>query len=416
MRSVRPDLIVLRAGALSFRTLLSLVPLLAVAFSLFRAFGGLEDARRMLERRLLQNVAPGAAHAVSEQVGIFMERMASGGVSGIGVLLLVLTVVTVLSAIEEAFNALWEVEKPRPILQRVGTYWAMVSVGPVLFALSLSLSSAVRIHPVVTALSNAIPGAAWLFLLVFSVVPWLITCTAMTLLYLLVPHTKVQWSAALRGGLTAGTLWEAGKLVFTWASANLFAYDVIYGGFAALAILLVWLQIGWTIVLLGAKVAWALQHERALEAPSMPRDLGHMERESLALQCMIEIARAFANGWPPPAAEDLAAEARVLELKKEVLNKLETNKLILTLDRKSESAGAVKACYAYVPGRALASITLKDVVDAFRLRPDRRGPSVERSRVPQLVAEWMKEQEDVLEANFGRVTLADVVKRLEGER
>jgi membrane protein len=411
LRSLRSDLVVLRAGALTYRTLLSLVPFLAVTFSLFRAFGGLDDAQRVLERRLVQNLAPGAAHQVSEALGGFLERIASGAVSGLGVVILIATVVTVLTAIEEAFNALWQVESPRPFLRRFVTYWAMVTVGPVLFALSFSLTSAARSHRVVMTVTDAVPGAGWVFLALFAVVPWVITCVAMTLLYHVVPHTHVRWQSALAGGASAGTLWELGKVGFTWASANLFSYDAVYGGFAALAVLLVWLQIGWVIILLGCKVAYSLQNERALVEERGERILAHAERERLALRCMIEVAQAFAAGRRPPTAEQLAAGARVLELRREVLNPLEARGLLLALQRPSadeEGDGAHEDCY--LPARALSSIRLKDVVDAFR-HDDSAAEDVDDA-VGALVAELTERHEEALEASLGGLTLADVVARL----
>jgi membrane protein len=413
IRSLNTDLVVLRAGALTFRTLLSLVPFLAVTFSLFRAFGGLDDAQRALEGRLIQNLAPGAAHVVAEQLGDFLDRIASGAVSGLGVLVLLVTVITVLTAIEESFNALWQVEKSRPFMQRFVTYWAMVTVGPVLFALSFSLTSAARSHHAVVTVSSAVPGATWVLVAAFAVIPWLVTCVAMTLLYLLVPNAHVRWSAAVGGGLTAGTLWELGKLAFTWASANLFSYDAVYGAFAALAVLLLWLQIGWVIILLGCKVAYALQNERALVEQQAAHVLEHAERETLALRCMIEVARAFADGAPAPDAEQLAAGARVLELKREVLNRLESRGLIVALDRAPLGSGAGPRHEVYLPGRALAALTLKDIVDAFRHGPaggeelPRRDDAVDR-----LVAELAALEEEAGAEILGKVTLAEAVARV----
>jgi membrane protein len=419
VRSLRAEQIRLRAGALTFRTLLSLVPLLAVTFSLFRSFGGLDNAQRALERRLIQNLAPGAAQAVSVQIGTFLDRIASGAVSGLGVLVLLFTVIAVLTAIEESFNALWEVARPRAFMQRFVTYWAMVTVGPVLFALSFSVTSAARSHRAVVAVSEAIPGAGGLLFAIFSVVPWLITCVAMTLLYVVVPHARVKWQAAVGGGLTAGTLWELGKLAFTWASSNLFSYDAIYGGFAALAVLLVWLNVGWVIILLGCKVAYALQHEQALfEQRAAARPLEHAERERLALRCMIAVARAFAAGEPPPTAEQLAAGARVLELRREVLNRLEQRRLLVALDPSpEEERGRPGGPEGYLPGRALASITVKDVFDAFRhpAADDLPAPLREEP-VDTLVRDLAARYERAIENGFGALTLAEVVESSKGGR
>jgi membrane protein len=373
VRSFGPDRITLRANALTFRTLLSLAPSLAVAFSVFKAFGGLAGAERALQRRILQNLAPGAAADVMEYVDTFLGRIASGAVSGVGVLVLAFTVVTLLTAVERSFNALWQVARTRVLFDRVVVYWAMVTVGPVLFGLSFALTSAARTSGAMTGLAARVPAAgaaAWTFL---QLAPWLITCAAMTALYIIVPNTAVRWRAALGGGVVAGTLWELAKGAFTWASSNLFRYDAIYGSFAALFVLLLWIQLAWVLVLLGAKVSYALQHERALAAGRGARRITGAEREALALRCTLEVARAFLDGRRGPTAEDLSAGTRELAVKKEVLNPLVTAGLLVEI-REDEASGRARARDAadqerYLPGRDPRRTTLKDIIDVIRGTP-----------------------------------------------
>jgi membrane protein len=415
VRSFDADLIQLRANALTYRTLLSLVPFLAVVFSLFQAFGGLEAAERALQRRILQNLAPGAAAAVMEHVGGFLDRVSSGAVGGAGVVFLFYTVVSLLTTIEESFNALWQVEKVRSFFSRFVTYWAMMTVGPVLFALSFSITSAARSHDLVVGLTEAVPGAGWLVLVGFQFVPWLITWTGMTLLYLIVPNTQVRWRAAAGGGILAGTLWELGKLGFTWASSNLFRYDAVYGAFAALAVLLLWLQVGWLIVLTGCKIAYALQHERALVRQRTAVDLGPAEREALAVFCMIEVARTFLTGERRPTAEELAARTRVFDIQRQVLNPLIARGLLVAMTDDRPQAAAARAgdeaVESYVPGRDPSRIALKEVIDAFR----HQGASVElgSDAGSAFVRRLMERLEQATESGLGDLSLAEAVRRVE---
>jgi membrane protein len=369
LRSFGPDLITLRANALTYRTLLSLAPFLAVAFSLFNAFGGLGAAEAALRVRLLQNLAPGAAAAVAEQLDVFLQRIATGAVSGIGVLALVFTVLMLLSSMEQSFNALWKVDRGRPLLQRFVNYWAMVTVGPVLFALSFTLTSAARSSSLMAALTDRLPDGSSALMAALQLVPWLITCTAMTLLYLIVPNKAVRWRAAMGGGAVAGSLWELGKLAFTWASAHLFSYDAVYGAFASLVVLLLWLQTGWLIVLLGCKVAYALQHERALLAQRASEPPTPAQREMLAVRCMLEVGSAFLEGRPGPTAEELGAGTHLLEIRGEVLNPLVAAGMLIAVPAEARRRGqrnrdAVDERYR--PGRDPARTTLAEVIDVFR--------------------------------------------------
>ncbi|HUG55270.1 MAG TPA: YhjD/YihY/BrkB family envelope integrity protein [Vicinamibacteria bacterium] len=416
------DRITLRANALTYRTLLSLAPFLAVAFSVFKAFGGLHAAEEALQRRVLQNLAPGAAAAVMEHVDAFLGRISEGAVGGLGVLVLFFTVVSLLTAIEQSFNALWQVDKVRPFLDRFVTYWAMITVGPILMALSFTLTSAARSSTLVGSVVSRVPGAGGVVFATMPLVPWLITCAAVTSLYLIVPNARVKWRCALGGGLMAGTLWEFGKVVFTWASAHLFRYDAIYGSFAALVVLLLWLQIGWVIVLFGCKVAYALQHERALVAGRAGGMLSPAEREALAVRCLLEAARAFLSGTRGPTAEELAAGTAVLDIRKQVLNPLVARGLLVMVAE--ERTPGEEREERYLPGRDPEAITLKEPIDAIRcagaggLEIEEAAGSAggrhaaDRDSVELFASELARRVDEALASATAGLTVAEAVRRI----
>jgi membrane protein len=418
VRSFGTDLVEVRAHALTYRTLLSLVPFLTVVFSLFQAFGGLDASRQALQDEILKNIAPGAAEHVVVRLNEFIGRVSSGAVSGVGVVLLLLTVVSLLTSVEQFFNALWHVEKERPFLARFVTYWAMMTVGPVLLALSLSMTSVVRSEAFVATLDAWVPGPTWLVTLPFQLLPWVFTWTAMTLLYVIVPNTGVRWLAAIPGGILAGSLWEIAKLVFTWASANLFRYDAVYGSFAAFMVLLVWLQYGWMVVLLGCKVTYALQHERALVEERVAQPVGPAGREFLAVRCMVEVARAFLAGAERPTAEQLAAGAGALEIEKEVLNRLVAASLLVEVSDAPEvgSRRRVREDEAdgrYVPARDPGAITVKDVLDAVRHEDAGPADLGKSDAASASVRSILRRADESAEAVIGALTLTEVVRSLE---
>jgi len=384
IRTFGSDQIEMRAHALTFRTLLSLVPLLAVAFSLFQAFGGLEAGEQTLRRLLSENLAPGSAAAAMQYVRDFVSRISAGAVGGTGVVFLFFTVVSLLSSIEASVNALWGIERGRSFFSRFVVYWTTITVGPVLVALSLSMTSAAHSTFLVGRLDAVVPGAS---ALLFGLVPWVFSCTALTLLYLVVPNTDVRWHAALGGGVVAGTLFELAKLAFTWASANLFRYNAIYGSFGTLPVFLIWLQVAWIVVLLGAKMSFVLQHARALREERLQVDVGPAGREFLALNCMIEVAAAFRRGDPPPSLQHLLPGTQAaLKAEQEVLSRLVEAGLLHKVPIAGAGDEPDMEEEGYVPGRDAEHITLDEVVGAFAdhgatptdLETDERASAVAR--------------------------------------
>jgi membrane protein len=413
-RSFGSDQIEMRAHALTFRTLLSLVPLLAVAFSLFQAFGGLEAGEETLREALARNLAPGAAATAMEYVEGFVSRISAGAIGGTAVVFLFLTVVSLLSSMESSMNALWGIEKGRSFLSRFVVYWAMITVGPVLLALSLSMTSAGQSQAVLQRLDVAVPGTARVLL---ALVPWMFTGAGMTLVYVIVPNTHVRWRAALGGGLVAGTLWEIGKVAFTWASANLFRYNAIYGSFGTLPVFLLWLQVGWIVVLLGCKMTFVLQHSRGLRDERLQLEVGPEGRQFLALSCMIEIARAHQTGRRPPTLHDLLPGTRAaLKAEKDVLGRLIDTGLLYSVSVPAhDGEGGDDGEEGYVPARDPALITPEEVVRALRLS----GATAEDLDTGEPASTLARETLERADAEAAGVTaslsLADAARRLAGE-
>jgi membrane protein len=411
--SYKPELIHMRANALTYRTLLALVPLLAVAFSMFDAFGGLEASERALRQQILDNLAPGSAAVAVEWIESFAERYSAGAIGGVSVVVLFVTAVALLTAIEEAFNGLWNVARVRPFLNRFVIYWALVTVGPVLLALSFSLTSAFRSNALLTRLETWLPGEGLLAEMSLRALPWVISCCALTMLYLIVPNTRVGVRAAIGGGVLAGTLWELAKMGFTWASASLFSYSAIYGSFAALPVFLIWLQLAWTVVLLGCKVTYGLQYSRALLEERTGLQAGPALREFIAVRSMVEVSRSFLRGEGPAGPWNLAETLHVpLEIQKSVVNDLVDAGLLLAVpddgqrQRRPDAPGE-----GYVPGRDAGTIRIRDVLDAIRSRGSAPVELHAEDETSAWVRDLLSRSEEAAGAVSG-LTLAEAVERL----
>ncbi len=247
----REDRLGQTAGSLTFTTVISIVPLLTVALALFTAFPMFSQFQGALERYLFDSlVPPSVAKNTMGMLTQFAQKASRLGAAGL--LVLLLSAIALMLTIDRALNAIWRVQRPRPLAQRVLMYWAAATLGPLLLGVSLSASA------YVFAASKGLAGAGvpklWLLLLidVFEVTGFALALGA---LYRYVPNTAVAWRDALVGGLVAALAFELAKRGFGWYVKAMPTYGAIYGAFASVPIFLLWVYASWLIVLLGAVVA-----------------------------------------------------------------------------------------------------------------------------------------------------------------
>jgi membrane protein len=242
-----------RATALAYTTLLSLVPFLAVTFSLFKAFGGLDKALDPIKTFVLSNLATGTGSSAVQYLDQFIENFRSGAVGLIGFLLLTLSVVGVLATIEGVFNDIWKVEQSRTFIRRFTTYWTLITIGPAFLGISLTVTGALQSSHLVHQILSL--SGAQQFLI--GKIPWLITWGLFVALYLIMPNTRVKVRSALIGGVIGGTLWEIAKYGYTLYATRVMAKSAVYGSLGMVPIFLVWIYYTWLVVLIGALLAHA---------------------------------------------------------------------------------------------------------------------------------------------------------------
>ncbi|MBL6750416.1 MAG: YihY/virulence factor BrkB family protein [Nevskia sp.] len=291
----------LRAMSLVYTTLLSLVPLLALAFSVLKALGVHNTLAPMLKRWL----APlgSQADVVAGNVIGFVDNMRVGVLGFVGVVLLLYTAVSMISKVESSFNFIWKVGRTRGLTQRFSEYLLVLMVGPLLLFAVLGLTASVRSSELVQALAGIQPFGA-LIVVLTKAAPYLMIIAALTFLYGYIPNTRVHWRAAAIGGLFAGVVWESASVAFATFVANA-NYRAIYAGFAVVIILLVWTYLGWLIVLFGCRLAFYVQHPRFLAGTDEPPPPSSREAEYLALRVAALVAGRFVQGQPGPSPEDL---------------------------------------------------------------------------------------------------------------
>jgi membrane protein len=245
----REDRLGITASSLTFTTTISLVPLFTVALAVFSAFPMFARLQDTLQRWLIQSLVP---DNIAKQVLRYLNEFAgkAGQMGWAGALALLVTALALILTIDRKLNDIWRVRQTRPLTQRVLVYWALLTLGPLLLAGSLSVTSYALTAS--RGVVSSLPGGVRFLL---ETVQLALVTGGMAALYRYVPNTQVRWTHALLGGLFVATSLELAKKMLAWYLAQVPTYSVVYGTFATVPILLVWMYVAWVIVLLGAVVA-----------------------------------------------------------------------------------------------------------------------------------------------------------------
>jgi membrane protein len=245
----REDRLGLTAGSLTFTTLIALVPLVTVMLAMFTAFPVFSGFEASLNKYFLQNLVPdNIARPVLQSLTQFAAK--ARGIGAVGLLLLGVTALALALTIDRTLNELWRVRSPRPIAQRIFVYWAGITLGPLAFGVSLSLTS--YLLSASRGLVSALPGGVALLL---EVIQFLFFAGAVASMFHFVPNTAVRWRHAWAGALFVAIAFELAKRVLAWYVQTVPTYSMVYGAFASVPILLLWIYSGWLIMLLGAVIA-----------------------------------------------------------------------------------------------------------------------------------------------------------------
>lgn len=299
------------AGSLTFTTVLALVPILTVVFAVFTAFPIFNQFRNALEAYFIQTLMPGSiADTILDNLNQFARQ--ARRLSAFGVLGLIVTTIITMLTIDSAFNHIWRVKAPRPLFQRLLVYWGIVSFGPLLVGVSVTVTS-----DLFSDAGGMLPDVPLLATILYTLISVMLTAIAFTLLYVAIPNRYVSWRDAAWGGLLAAIAFEAAKAVFVVFITSFPTYTIIYGALAALPVFLLWVYVSWLIALIGAVLAAALpvvKYERwwHVAAP------GSSFIDAMAVLKILVEARSGGRN----AAVDLAALRRITRLGYEELEGL----------------------------------------------------------------------------------------------
>lgn len=390
VRSFVVDRCVLQAGALTYVTVLSLVPLLAFAFAMLKGLGYYEELREhridpffdeLLGARASVEAQSTAAADVVEQIGVAEPLPARGafelrdgidqvldlvdqtnlkGLGFIGLIVLLLAVVRLLGSIEDSFNRIWGVRKARSWVRKLADYLTIVVVTPIFLVVAIGVTTSAQNAGVTEFLRQELALGGLIELLLRGV-PVLVGWFAFTIVYLVMPNRRCKLSSALIGGFVAGTLWQIALVLHIRFQVGIANYNAIYAGFAALPVFLVWVQTSWVIVLLGAEVAYAHESEPDYRGLAAHQQHHQAFTEQIALRALTRVCDAFLAGEKPPSSSDIAAALGLAPRElREVLEDLREGGLVTVVEGRGDEARA------FVPARDPERITVVDVLGVMR--------------------------------------------------
>ena len=396
-RDIALGQLTLRAMSLVYTTLLSFVPLLALAFSVLKAFG----VHNQIEPMLGTFLAPlgDQSEEITRRIIEFIGKMNVGVLGSAGLGLLIYTAVSLVQKVEESFNFIWHIGRPRKLGQRFSNYLSVLLVGPLLVFSAIGITATVTSMGMVRDALSVAPIGRLAYEL-GRLMPYLLIIGAFTFVYKFIPNTRVRLTAALAGGIVGGVLWQSAGWAFSVFIASSTRYAAIYSGFAALILFLIWLYLSWLILLVGASVAFYRQHPQYLIAKSGDPQLSIRMRERLALLIMSRIARHHVHGLPAWSAEQLAREAGVLQHAVEiVIGALQASGILSETNADPPT---------YLPTRDLAGVSIGSLLHAVRAAGEARYLGPRGMPVPANVEEVLTAVERAITEAAGEKSTRDL--------
>ena len=381
----------IRATSLVYTTLLSIVPFLAVMFSVLKAFGIHQEIEPLLGHALEPLGEKGAE--ITRNIIGFVDNLKVGVLGAVGVAGLFYTTYSLIAKIEEALNSVWRVQQGRPFARQFTDYLSVVLVGPVFVFTAFGLTATAQSHWLVQQVTSIQPFG-YLMVWATNLLPFVFICFVFTFLYKFVPYTTVKLTSALVGGVTAGVLWQIAGLAFAAFVASSGKYSAIYSSFAVLILFLIWLYVGWLIVLAGAQVAYYHQHPAAYLMQLRWRQDTHAFREHVTLAILLQMTRRYYGGSPPLEEWRLARSLNVpLSVVESVIKHLIEGGIVV---RTVEPLGVSL-------GRPPEQVSLVEIIDLVRAHYQ-AGPLFSNDEMEE-AAKVLRRRDEAVEEALEEVTL-----------
>ena len=388
----------LRAMSLVYTTLLSLVPLLAVSFSVLKGLGGDTQLELVLGNFLEPMGERG--REITAKVIEFVENINAGWLGGVGLVIFFYTIISLMQKIESAFNYVWHVSEVRSFARRFSDYLSVILFGPVLIFAAMTLSSEITSNIIFKTLVQY-EVFSFLFKLFTTFIPYLLLIVAFSIIYIFVPNTKVKLSAAITGAAVGALLWE----LVGWLFSSVLSFDkyvAIYAAFASLFLFVIWLYVSWIILLIGSTIAFYFQYPEYRMQQRRLQTLSNRMKEKLALAAMSEIASSYYHVQPNMTMHSLTEKLHISsDLLSPIINSLIKAQLLLRTDADPSE---------YIPGEAPEVMQLVDILRA--VRESEEDEMMNAGRIPlttNVASLFQNYQQAVIDA-MNHKTLKDLVR------
>lgn len=407
IRGFLRDRCLFRAQALTFITVLSIVPLLAFTFSVAKGLGAysrmqLEIIGPFLDNNIGLPAATGAGDGKAvASVGLretldkllfLVEGTDFGKIGLFGLAVLLYIIIKLLSAIEASFNDIWGVERPRSIPRKVSDYLSIVVVVPIVLLSATAVTAALKSGSTSVQIQETLhigPVVQEILRMSSLFAAWF----GFAFVYLFMPNTRVRLFSALLGGILGGGLWQLAQILHVQFQFGMSSYGAIYSGIAAFPIFLVWVNISWITVLVGAELAFAHQNEPAYRQIARSAEHDQSFRERVALRALIRLAQVFQSGESSPEVPDLAESMGVPERSLEEVLHVLRDEGVLAVD--------AAAPRRYLFARDPDYLRVKEVIDALkgRRQPAELKPLTETDRTADATLDRFDEQQIACSSN-----------------
>ena len=309
-RGFMENKVVLRASALTYYSLMSVVPVAAMAFGVAKGFGIDKILQRELANKL--NGQEEVLNWIIKFANTLLERTKGGIVAGVGLVLLFWSVMGVLGNIEESFNNIWQIKKGRKLFRRFADYIAIMLIAPIFIVLSSSVTVYITTHIGSILKSIAFLGYFSPLIRIFiNLIPYVLVWMLFSFIYIVMPNTRVKFWPAIISGIVAGTIFQISQWAYVKFQIYVTSYNAIYGSFAALPLFLLWVQMAWLIVLFGAEMSYATQNYEKYEFENEANLISRGYRNALSLLITGYIVKKFVKMEEPPGIDKISTELHI---------------------------------------------------------------------------------------------------------
>ena len=391
----------LRASALTFYSILSIVPVVAMAFGIAKGFGFQE----ILENQLMEKFS-GQEDVMIRVVDFahsLLENTKGGMIVGIGIIVLLWTVIKLLAHIEGSFNDIWEVKKSRSYGRKFSDYLSIMLISPLLIIMSSSATVFITTKIALITEKVALIGMfSPMIFFMLKLIPYFLVWILFIFTYILMPNTKVNFSAGFIGGIIAGTIFQAAQLAYILFQVGVAKYNAIYGSFAALPLFLIWMQLSWLIVLFGAEISFSYQYVDTYEFEPDLRQISPAFKRLLTLQVANRVISTFSKGKMPLTASNLSQALEIpIRLVQQLLDELVESEIFSITEIKENEK------LAYQPARDINIITIKSIIEALEHKGVDNIPVAQTPEL-QSLSEVLSTFSDEIEKSPANLLLKDI--------